>query len=84
VRRGRLCDSAETYRNFSGMAAPCKNPGSPLRSTGQCNVRPRPILAVSSALGEALPDQAMPVKARAARARLRRLAALTNIACPGV
>jgi hypothetical protein len=31
-----------------------------------------------------MPGQATPVKARAARARLRRLAALTNIACPGV
>jgi hypothetical protein len=33
---------------------------------------------------EAMPDQPTPVKARASRARLRRLAALTGVACPGV
>ena len=43
VRRGRSSGSAEAYRNFSGISAHCKNPGSPLRSRGQCNVRPRPI-----------------------------------------
>ena len=32
----------------------------------------------------ALPDQPIPVKARAQRARLRRLTALTGLACPGV
>jgi hypothetical protein len=31
-----------------------------------------------------MPDQPTPVKARALRARLRRLAALTGIACPDV
>src|SRR5258707_3346918 len=64
-------DSAEAYRNFSGISEHCKNPGSPLRSRGQCNVRPRPTwlgVAERSALGMALPDQATPVKARA-RAR---------------
>jgi hypothetical protein len=38
VRRGRSSDSAEAYRNFSGIAAHCENPGSPLRSAGQCKV----------------------------------------------
>jgi hypothetical protein len=33
---------------------------------------------------EALPDQPTPVKARALRARLRRLTALTGLVCPGV
>ena len=42
VRGGRLSDSAEAYRNFSGISAHCKSPGSPLRSRSQCNVRPRP------------------------------------------
>jgi len=43
-------------------------------------------LGVAAQLGlcKPMPDQATPVKARAARARLRRLAALTNVACPGV
>jgi len=41
-------------------------------------------VAETSARIEALPDQPTPVKARALRARLRRLAALTGIACPDV
>jgi hypothetical protein len=41
-------------------------------------------VAEASARIEALPDQSMPVKARASRARFRRLAALTGIACSGV
>jgi hypothetical protein len=38
VRRGRSCDSAEAYPNFSSMTAPCKNLSSLLRSIGQRNV----------------------------------------------
>jgi hypothetical protein len=76
-----LSDIAEAYLNFSGIAAHCKNPGSPLLPTGQCNV---PGVAEISARIEPLPEQATPVKARAGRARLRRLAALTNVACSGV
>ncbi len=41
-------------------------------------------LTARSAPAGALPDQPTPVKARALRARLRRLAALTGIACPDV
>jgi len=71
---------------FSGMAAPCKNWGPPLRSTCQHNVlTARPDL-VSRAVGssKAPPGQPTPVKARAARARLRWLAALTSAGRPGV
>jgi hypothetical protein len=59
VRRGRSCDGADAYCNFTCMAAPCGNLSSPLRSTCQRNV---------VGPGEALPDQPTPVKARA-RAR---------------
>jgi hypothetical protein len=33
---------------------------------------------------KALPDQPTPIKARALRARLRRLTALTDVVCPGL
>jgi hypothetical protein len=41
-------------------------------------------VAETSARIEALPDQPTPVKARALRARLRWLTALTGFVCPGV
>jgi hypothetical protein len=41
-------------------------------------------VAETSARIEAMPDQPTPVKARALRARLRRLTALTGLVCPGV
>ena len=87
VRRGRSCDSAEAYRNFSSMAAPCKKPSSLLRSIGQRNVLTALIQTWRCrAVGprKALPDQPTPVKARALRARLRRLTALTGAGRPGV
>ena len=60
------------------LAAQCLPPGP----------RSRPIAehraAWPSSFGTALPDQPTPVKARALRARLRRLAALTSAGRPGV
>jgi len=41
-------------------------------------------IAETSVSIEAMPDQSTLVKARALRARLRRLTALTGLACPGV
>jgi hypothetical protein len=80
VRRGRSCDSAETYRNFSRIAAHCKYPRSPLHSTGQHNVCLPDIGAHRS---DAEPADARQ-GSRLTRARLRRLAALTGARWPGV
>jgi hypothetical protein len=41
-------------------------------------------IAETSVSIEAMPDQSTLVKARALRARLRRLTALTSVACPGL
>jgi hypothetical protein len=53
--------------------------GLSLRSTGQRNVLG---VAETSVSIEAMPDQSTLVKARALRARRRRLTALTSVACP--
>jgi hypothetical protein len=76
------------------MSAHCSSEDSPVLSKGQRNVSPAPIptwrpgdlIGTISriTLCKPMPDQATPVKARALRARLRRLTALTGFACPGV
>jgi hypothetical protein len=63
-----------------------------VKRSAQCVVGIDPNLAswrsdrndIRITLCKPMPEQATLVKARAARARLRRLAALTNIAYPGV
>ena len=83
---GRSCDSAETYRNFSGISAPCKNWVLLCAQHVSTMCERRGSIWSRRAVGssKALLDQPTPVKARALRARLRRLTALTSAGRPGV